>query len=103
MEYGTNRLLKHGAILALDAKDIIDKIPELKYEERKEKNVMNEKIVPTQYLEIYRLIKKKKMNSNMLCRSLNKPINEVNSLLFMMELEGFVKRLPSNEYDIKGE
>lgn len=102
MEYGTNRLLKQGAILALNAKDIIDCFSELDYIENKTQDGINESLIPPMYLETYRMIQKKKTDINGLCRSLSKPISEINSLLFMMEIEGFVQKQPSGEYTIRG-
>ena len=102
MEYGTNRLLKQGATLVLNAKDIIDYFSELDYEENKKEEGINKKLISPQYLDIYTAIEKKKLDINSLCRHLNRPISEINSLIFMMELEGLIQKLPSGEYSIKG-
>lgn len=100
---GTNRLLKQGATLVLEAKDIIDCFSELDYKETTQKKTINENLIPKQYLEIYRLIQKRKIDDvNLISRALKKPINQVNSTLFMMEIEGLIQKLPSGEYVIKG-
>ncbi len=103
MAYGTNRLLKLGAKLALNAKDIIDCFKELDYEENRTLKGINENLIPEQYLEIYKAIQKSKQDINSISRSLRRPINELNSLLFMMELDGIVLKLPNGEYTIKGD
>ena len=103
MEYGTNRLLKQGATLVTDVKDIMNSFPNLDYEEQNKPSGINKNLVPEQYLEIYRLIQKKGLDTNEICRELKMPVNKVSSLLFMMELEGFAEKLSSGEYKIKGE
>lgn len=100
---GTNRLLKQGAKLVLDAKDIIDCFAELEYKEAGKRKSIYENLIPKQYLNIYNLIQKKQMDINQISRSLKEPINQINSTLFMMELEGLIGKLPSGEYVIKGE
>ncbi len=97
-EFGTNRLLKEGAKVVLSAKDIIDYFPEIEYKEILEKKRVNENIINPKYLEIYKIISKRSIDCNEISRTIKKPINEVNSILFMMELEGLIKRLPSGEY-----
>lgn len=104
MVYGTNRLLKKGAILVTDAKDIIEKFPKLKYH----KISINEKSVATcyiqeEYLPVYRELQKRSCDINEICRRLSMPIQEINNILFMLELENHIEKLPGGEYQIKNE
>ena len=103
MGFGTNRLIKQGATLVTEPKEIIDSYQGLIYKERKSECQINESIIPKQYLEIYKFIQKKDADINEICRYLKKPVKVISSILFMMELDGFAKKLPSGEYSIKGE
>lgn len=71
--------------------------------QHKKTNTIKESFIPERYLDIYKLIQKRKINANEICRELKVPISELNSLLFMMEIEGFCEKLPSGEYKLKGE
>ena len=103
MEYGTNRLLKQGAKVVLSARDIIDYFPEIQYKEIPKKKIINENMINSKYVDFFKLISKERINCNEISRITKKPIKEVNSILFMMELENLIQKLPSGEYVIKGE
>lgn len=102
MEYGTNRILKKGGILVTEAKDIIENFPELDYEQisltTKE---INPCFIQKEYLPVYREIQKNKKDINDICRTLQMPIKEINNILFMLELENYIEKLPGGEYQIK--
>lgn len=102
MEFGTNRLLKKGNILVTEAKDIIESFPELNY---KQISLDTEKIsycfIPKEYLPVYKEIQKNKKDINELSRTLKMPIQDVNNILFMLELENYIEKLPGGEYQIK--
>lgn len=94
---GTNRLIQNGAKLVIDTKDILNDIDVLTgIEEQIE--VENEKEVEEEYKEIYDVLKNTKLNINMIAKSINKSIAEVNQKLGFMEIYGYVQKLPGNEY-----
>ena len=93
---GTNKLIKKGAKIVTQTKDIIGEFPFLKYKEipkeqkqEKEKDIKcNEK-----YKEIYELITEKPITVNEICKKLNKNISEINNILLMLELEENIKKV----------
>lgn len=96
---GTNNLIRKGAILTRDYKDILEEYL-LNYKVEKE-NIKKENIikVPKEYKEIYEIIGNIPININEIYRVLKiKNISYLNQLLYMMELEGYVKKLPGNNY-----
>lgn len=102
MEFGTNRLLKKGAILVTEAKDIIERFPELNYQQISlDTKKINTCFIPKEYLPVYKEIQKRSIEINEICRNLNMPIQEVNNILFMLELENYIEKLPGGEYQIK--
>lgn len=102
MEFGTNRLLKKGGILVTEAKDIIESFPELNYEQISlTTDRINPCFIQKEYLPVYKEIQKSKKDVNVLSRILKMPIRELNNILFMLELENYIEKLPGGEYQIK--
>lgn len=54
--------------------------------------------VPEEYKECYEIITKEPISSNQISKIINKSISEVNTILTMLELEGFIKSLPGNYF-----
>ena len=54
--------------------------------------------VPKEYRECYERIGKNPISSNQISKLTNKSISEVNTVLTMLELEGFIKSLPGNYF-----
>lgn len=102
---GTNKLLKNGAKCVVTAEDILQE-----YEFLKELKVNNEinnyhekrKIeeIPKEYREIYKSIENEPTNINTICKKSKLDITEVNIGLTILELEGYIKRLPGNIFQI---
>ena len=86
---GTNRLLKQGAILITSPEDILDFyiLPE---EQEKEIEM------PEQYQKIYRYLQYEPININEISRKANINMQELNSILSLMEIDGYVKSMPGN-------
>lgn len=101
---GTNEMLKNGAFLATNADDILIKcnIPlntNIKEENLKETYSLKTQIqVNKKYKEIYDILQDQPLNTNEICKKLNLTVNEVNSKLLFMEMEGLVKRVAGNSY-----
>ena len=97
---GTNRLIMEGAIMVTNPMQIIKEL-------YKGSNIdinINQKTenIPTQYKEIYKQLIKEELTSDELSRILNLNINQINSVLTMMEIEGYIKRQSGNVFVIKG-
>ena len=101
---GTNKLIKQGAKIVTQTKDIINEFPFLKYkeipkEQKQEKDedikIENKKAKKCneKYKEIYELITDKPITVNEICKKLNKNISEINNILLMLELEENIKKV----------
>ena len=102
---GTNEMLKSGALLATNIDDILincnlPKIDEVKEEKiKKEVYSIQPKIkVSKKYKDIYDILENEPLNTNQICKKINISINELNSKLLFMEMEGLVKRVAGNSY-----
>lgn len=85
---GTNRLLKQGAILITSPEDILDFIYYLKSKKRNR----NARTVS----KIYRYLQYEPININEISRKANINMQELNSILSLMEIDGYVKSMPGN-------
>lgn len=93
---GTNNLIQYGAKLVINANNILDEIGvhgEI-YEEEQEIEIE----VEDEFKEIYSVLGYTPLNINNIVKKTNKSIEEVNQKLGLMEIYGYIKRLPGNEY-----
>lgn len=95
---GTNRLLKKGAILVTEVKDILKYFENIYYEDIKEKFIIE---VPEKYRKIYKEIEKQELTAEEISKKVKMSISEVNTILTMMELEDYIQSLPGNYFKIK--
>lgn len=89
-----NKLIKEGAILVRDEKDIIyyyENIETKKIEELENKNVSKE------FIDLYNIINDEIYIDDIVRKS-NLKIEEVNYQLIMLELEGIIEQLPGKRY-----
>ena len=92
---GTNRLIRNGAILVTSTKQIIDEFNFLKYKKiENNNNIKKIKKEPAnkEFKKVYNLIKRGVKDINELCKKSNMKIQDMNNILFMLELEGFIIR-----------
>ena len=101
---GTNNFIREGAILTTCASDIFCEYDFLEKFIDNSKEIPSERVtnvfVPDEYKPIYDLISKEPLSVDFISKKLNLNIYEVNSVLLMMELNGYVKKLPGNLYEI---
>ena len=97
---GTNNLIKQGAILVTNPKEILTQIGE-NVENDPEETEIKELKIPEEYKEIYEKLEEGKIEINELSRSLNKSIIQINQKLTLMQLEGIIEKLPGNIVKIR--
>lgn len=96
--YGTGTLIKEGAKLVLSPQDILDDFginlnSETIIEEEKRDIEIDE-----EYKCVYDVLSKIPINTNEICKRVNKSIGEVNVILTMLELQGVIKQVGVNEF-----
>ena len=91
---GNNYILSNGAKCILSFKDIFKYYPNFIFNDSIE-NVSN---VPEEYLDIFTNLKRTPISINILFSKLNYTLSELQYKLFMMELNGLIKKLPTGEY-----
>lgn len=93
---GTNQLIRKGATLITSTKEIIEEFGFLKYKKipkKKEKTKENkQKMKNKSYQEIYEIIANGNSNINEIYEKSSKTINEVNNIIFMLEIEGYITK-----------
>lgn len=98
---GTNDLIKSGGKLVTHPQDILKEF-NINYNENKEINLSKPQkkitLVKDEYKELYKLITNEPININDLAKKSNLNITQVSTKLTMMELEGYIKSLPGNEF-----
>jgi DNA processing protein len=90
---GTNQLIRKGAILVTSTKEVIEEFAFLDYKAiKKTEEEIDKKIVKEEYKEIYELIANGVNTINKIHRKSNKPMSEVNKILFMLEVEKYIAK-----------
>ena len=87
--YGTNRLIQEGANLVMSTQDILDLLGN--EEEQKPQ-------IEGRFKEIYENLCTLPQTADEIAKRVNKKISEVNEILFMLEVDGFVESLPGDKY-----
>ena len=91
---GTNELIKEGAKLVTCGNDILTEF-KIIVEKKTKKNA---KSVEPEFLEIYNQITYMPININVIAKKCKLDIANVSQKLLLMELRGYVKSMPGNEY-----
>ncbi len=93
---GTNRLIKEGAKIVTSAKDILKEFPEIPYKNQPPKSQIKvekrKECKNKQYNEIYQLITKEPISINEIYKKTNKTITQINNILFMLEIDGYIQK-----------
>ena len=95
---GTNRLIGKGAKMVTSAEDILKEFPNLPYKKPQKKNKVKpdktRKICQNkEYNKIYQLITEKPISINEIYQKTDKPITQINNILFMLEIEGYIQKV----------
>ena len=105
---GTNQLIQRGAILVTSPNDILKEFG-FKVPKKENYKVENSEVVPEEkqdeqqrigkeYIDIYNLIPYYPVTIEYLARKSDLRISEINQKLTILELEGYIKSLPGNNY-----
>lgn len=89
---GTNRLIKRGAMLITETQDLL---PYLKHTKDIKESVALQVEIPEEYKIIYEELQEP-LTADELSKRTKKNIIEVNTILTMLELEGFAESMPGN-------
>lgn len=94
---GTNQLIRKGATLITSTKEIIEEFEFLKYKkliEKREEGTEEKikKIKNKEYKKIYKIIANGNNSINEIYKASDKSIHEINNILFMMEIEGYITK-----------
>lgn len=90
---GTNRLIQEGAKLVINSSDILQEFnieAELEVEEQAQ--------IEEEYLDVYNCLTYMPTNINVIANKCNLKISELMPKILMMEIKGYAKAMPGNEY-----
>lgn len=95
---GTNRLIGKGAKIVTSTEDIIKEFPFLRYKippkEKETKTYITRKVCKNEkYNEIYQWITENPISLNEIYQKSSKNITEINHILFMLELDGYIEKV----------
>lgn len=96
---GTNRLIREGATLVTEPDQVIKELYCKNSHQLDGQQQIT--IIPEKYKSIYEIISKKDVSADEISRNLNKNIFEINSILTVMEIEGYIEKSAGNSFKIK--
>ena len=99
---GTNKLLKTGAKCVVTPEDILNEYEMFKEVKIKKENInsLNIESIPKEYKPIVKMLVDKPVHINELCKKAKLSITEISADLTILELEGYIKKLPGNMYTL---
>ena len=95
---GTNRQIKNGAKLITTPEEIIEELNIKTEKIKEEEKVIEITNVPEEYLPVYKCISEKPINIDEICKKTKLEISNVNFILTMLELEGYIEQLPGKYF-----
>lgn len=91
---GTNKLISDGAKILLNVDDVIEDL-KLKYNlENKEETAIENSHLSVEEQKIYDIIKLERINIDLIAYKSSYKINRLSPILTILELKGFITRLP---------
>lgn len=90
---GTNRLIKRGAMLVTETQDLLPFFENIKSIKKKEVTLQVK--IPEEYKKVYDALQEP-LNSDDVSKKTKMKIVEVNTILTMLELEGYIESMPGN-------
>ena len=90
-------MIKKGARLVTCTEDILKYFNGVKEIEQQGMSID----VPEEYKSIFENISKEPINSDEISKKTKESISKINTILTMLELEGFIESLPGNYYKRK--
>lgn len=95
---GTNKLIRNGAKIVTSTEDIIKEFSFLSYKippkEKETKIHKRRKVCKNkEYNQIYQFIEEKPISLNEIYQKLGKSISEVNNILLMLEIDGYIEKV----------
>lgn len=104
---GTNKLLNRGAICVTTPEHILNEFPEfseiVKQIDNKDDEIIktsNLEFMSEEFKKVYLILNKNPVHINYIYKNVNMSVNEINSILTMLELEGYIVQLPGKEFII---
>ncbi|MDR5658277.1 DNA-processing protein DprA [Serpentinicella sp. ANB-PHB4] len=94
---GTNKLIKDGAKILLSAEDITEELS-IKYDLRNNKTSKDKVDLSPLELNVLNTIKSKPIHIDMLCYETEMNISELNTLLTILQLKGYISQLPGKVF-----
>lgn len=94
---GTAKLISKGAKIVINPEDILKKYS-LKNSDNVELHTEQKRKLPPIYVDTYKCIENSGSHINSIAKIVDKPIQNVSNELFMLELEGYVEKLPGGYY-----
>lgn len=100
LSYGTNELIKQGCPIITEGKDILFELGiAYKEEEKKKFKKKTAENISDEEKQVYDLIKEDTpVTAETLCRKLHKDIQEVQYILSLLELSGYIIKIPQAGY-----
>lgn len=95
---GTNDLIKRGARLVTRPEDILEEFGIINAEEEEHNPKIEIPKIKEEYQDIYNLILYTPTNVQYITKKSGLNISEINQKLTILELEGYIKSLPGNNY-----
>ncbi len=90
---GTNRLIKRGAMLVTEAQDLLPFFKNIKSIRNEDTDLQIE--ISKEYKKVYDVLQEP-LNSDEISKKTKIKILEVNTILTMLELEGYIESMPGN-------
>lgn len=99
---GTNKLIRDGAILITKPSQIKKDFLKKSIQKEEQGTHLNLELkIPEEYISIYKILEKGPMHINEIAKIEKKSMQELNSVMTMMEIEGYITRLDYNLYKRK--